>query len=157
MFDPISATMAVGAAVGIGSNLWQGQQQAEELEYNAKLSEREARLSKEKAGYEADKHREAVKKILSTQRALYGASGMDISGSAQLVMEDTAKEGEMDARAILYGGDIDAARKRSEANLYRMRKRATTTASYFGAGSSLLTGGANIYNASPLSVKRMEY
>jgi len=60
-----------------------------------------------------------------------------------LVMEDTAAQGELDALAIRYGGDVNAARNRSAANLSRMQGSTAMTASYFQAGSTLLSGAAS--------------
>jgi hypothetical protein len=60
-------------------------------------------------------------------------------------MEETVKEGEMDAMAIRYGGEVEAARARSAAALARMQGKSEAMGSYAQAGSSLLSGAAKVY------------
>jgi hypothetical protein len=114
-------------------------------DYNAAVAEQGAAAARDKAAYDEAMHREQVRKILSTQRALFGVSGVDMTGSPLLVMEDTAKKSELDALAIRYGGDVAAARERSQANLSRMQGEAVKTSSYYQAGSTLLQGASNTY------------
>ena len=122
-----------------------GNQQAD---YNAAVAEEDAKAAKAKAEYDEKAHRENVRKILATQRALYGKAGLSMEGSPLLVMEDTEKQGELDALAIRYGGDVASARSRSEANLARMTGRNNAYAAkagYIQAGSTLLSGAASAY------------
>ena len=82
---------------------------------------------------------------MSRQRALYGKSGVEIEGSPLLVMEDTAAQGEMDALAIRWGGDVAAARARSEANLMKMQGRTAGRLGAIQAGTTLLSGAGQTY------------
>lgn len=113
-------------------------------EYNASVMEEEALAVEEKTGFDVDRHREDVKRILSAQRAQYGAKGVDLTGSPLLVQLDTARQGELDALAIRYGGDVEAAQRRSKANLIKMGsiKRGTpyVGSSVYGVGQTLLSG-----------------
>ena len=110
---------------------------------NADIQEQNAAAARAKSNYDEQRHRESVQKMLSTQRALYGKSGVDMSGSPLLVMEDTAAQGELDALAIRYGGDVASAQQRSAANLSRMQASDYQTAGYLKAGSSLLSGASD--------------
>ena len=112
---------------------------------SADIAADDARAAQMKARFEEDAHRQRVKKIISSQRALYGASGVSMEGSPLLVMEDTAAQGELDALAIRYGGEIESARKRSESSLLKMRARDIQTAGYISTGSSLLSGASSAY------------
>jgi septal ring-binding cell division protein DamX len=114
---------------------------------NADIQMEAAKAARQKAGYDEQRHRESIQKLLSAQRALYGKSGLEMSGSPLLVMEDTAGEGELDALAIRYGGDVAAARARSGANLSRMQARDVQTAGYFQAGSTLLSGAGSAFGS----------
>lgn len=137
----VAAVAAVASAVvSAAGAIYSGQQQKKAAEYNAAVQEQQAQAIEDKAKYDEEMHRERVRKILSTQRAMYGKSGIDTTGSPLLVMEDTFKQGEVDALAIRYGGDIQSAQARSAANLSRMQGKSLQTASYFQAGSSLLAG-----------------
>lgn len=137
--------LVFSSLVTAGGAIMSGQQQAAASEYNAEVAEQNAVAAKQKAAYEEEAHRQNLKKIMSSQRALYGASGVDIEGSPLLVMEDTAAQGELDALAIRYGGDVAAAQQRSAANLYRMQGRNAKMSGFWNAGSSLLSGASKYY------------
>ena len=132
------------AAAGAGGQIFAADSERRASNYNADVMDQEAFAAKDKAKAEEDAHRESVKRILSTQRALFAKSGVDMSGSPLLVMEDTARQGELDALTIRYGGDVAAARARSQANLMRMQGADKMTAGYIGAGTTLLTGATQM-------------
>jgi len=129
------ATSAAGAA-------YSGIKQSQAADYNADVAENAALAAKDKAQYDEDKHRATVRQIISSQKALYGKSGVDMTGSPLLTLEDTAGQGELDALAIRHGGDVEAARQRSSAALSRMQGRSALVSGFIGAGSSLLTAGS---------------
>lgn len=136
---------AVSAVAGAGGALYAGEQQRKASSYNAAVADQNARAAEDKAAYDEQMHRERIRKILSSQRAEYGQSGVSMdSGSPLLTMEDTAGQGELDALAIRYGGDIQAAQQRSSATLSKMQGKSAQTSSYFQAGSSLLTGAQSM-------------
>ena len=138
------------AAIGAGATVYSADQQRragnQQADYNANVAEEEAKAARAKAEYDEKAHRENVRKILATQRALYGKSGVSMEGSPLMVMEDTQKQGELDALAIRYGGDVASARARSEANVAKMTGRNNAYAAkagYMQAGSTLLSGAAS--------------
>ena len=134
---------AVGTGVSAYSSYAQGQAQEKAADENAQIALANAQAAEDKAKYDEEMHREKVKKLLSAQRALYGASGVDMAGSPLMVQEDTLSQGEMDALAIRKGGSVAAAEQRSMANLYRMQGKAAKTGSYYQAGSTLLSGAGS--------------
>jgi Flp pilus assembly protein TadB len=141
----ISAVVAaVGAGTSAYSSIKQGEAQKEAAEENAKIAEANARAAQEKAAYDEEMHRERVKKILKSQRALYGASGVDMEGTPMIVQADTMEQGELDALAIRRGGDVAAAEQRSMARLYKMQGKSALKQGYYSAGSSLLGSGSSI-------------
>lgn len=139
------ALIGAATAMAAGGAVYAGDQQRKAANMNADIAEQNAIAERNKAAYDENIHRESVRKLLSSQRALYGKSGVDMTGSPLLVMEDTAGQGELDALAIRYGGDIAAAKQRSSANLSRMQGKSAQTASYFQAGSTLLSGASQAY------------
>jgi hypothetical protein len=108
--------------------------------YNQRVAERDAEAAEAKAAYDANIHRDRVRRLISTQRALYGKSGVELTGSPLLVLEDTAAQGELDALAIRHGGSTSAARSRSEGRLAAMEGRAGAIRGAGQAGSTLLSG-----------------
>jgi len=131
-----------GTAVSVVSQAQQGKEQQKWAEYNAAVAERDAQAAKQNAEYEAGIKRKATEKLLGRQRALYGKAGVTLEGSPLLLMSETATEGEMDALMIERGGTLQAQRYQTEATLSRMKGASAKKAGYYGAGSTLLTGGS---------------
>jgi len=162
MFDPVTIALVAAGAVSTYGTLKAGhdakvagENQQTIANYNAQVAEQEGQAAKQKAEYDAKIHADKVRSFLSMQRAEYGKSGIEASaGSPLLVMEDTVKKGKLDELAIKYGGDVAEINKRSEAgglrmggSLYKQAGKNAQTASYYQAGSSLLSSGAKVYGA----------
>jgi hypothetical protein len=138
--DPVSWGFIIAAVVSAGGAVYAGAQEEKAAKKNERIALDAAAAAKEKAAYEEAAHRERVRKLISSQRAAYGKSGVDTTGTPLLVLEDTAKQGELDALAIRYGGDVEEARRKSEASLYKLQGNTAKTSGYIGAGKSLLSG-----------------
>lgn len=135
--------VAIAAAVAsAGGAVYSGVQQKKAAEYNADVAEQSALAAQDKADYDEDMHRQNVRRIISSQRALYGKSGVDMTGSPLLTLENTAGQGELDALAIKHGGAVEASQQRSSATLSRMQGKSAATGSYIQAGSTLLTAAS---------------
>ncbi len=118
-----------------------GQAQKSAYDYNAKVAEGEAGTARAVAAREEEVHRAKLQRMLGTQKALYGAAGVDIaSGSPLLTMMSTAEEGEREAEFIKYGGEVNATEKLNEARANRYYGKQASTAGKIGAGSTFLTG-----------------
>lgn len=143
------------AILTAAAQIYQGQQQRRATNINAdraaEIEEQQAKAIEEKTRQEEALHRASGERLLSTQRALYGKSGVEFTGTPLLVMADTARQIELDARAIKYGGSIQAAQARNAATLSRTQGSSAAknaqTASYFSAGTTLLQGAGQAYGA----------
>ena len=146
MADPASlatigaiASMA-GTAFSAMNQIQQGKDQKKWYEYNAAVAERDAEEARKIAEYEAEQTRKEGQKLLSAQQARYASSGVTFEGSPLLLMEETAKEIELDALMTERTGEVTAQKYTTEAALSRMKGSSANTAGYYGAGSTLLTG-----------------
>jgi hypothetical protein len=137
-----AAIYYIGMAIVAAGTVYSGIQQKKAADYNAKVLDNQAHATAQKAKYDEALHRERVRKILSRQRAVIGKSGVELAGSSLLALEDTAKQGEMDALAIRHGGSVQEARARSASQLEKIQGRTALTGSVIGATGSLLTGAA---------------
>lgn len=147
MCDLLTGMMILGGAsslVSAGGALKAGSDEETAGDYNAAVARQSAVATEEKTAFEVEAHREKVRKLLSSQRAAFAVAGVDMEGSPLLVLEDTAAQGELDAKAIQYSGDVEASQKRSQAELYELQGKNAKTSSYWKAGSSLLSGGGTI-------------
>lgn len=105
--------LAAAGVQAVGS-IAQGAQARQASQYNAQVYENEAAYQRQLAAIEDRQARRDAEKALSTQRAKWLASGVDISeGSPLLALETSAANAEYDALVIRYGGETRA--KSSEA------------------------------------------
>lgn len=140
----IMASMAVATAVTAYGQYQAGKAQEAAYNYNAQVQEQNAKVAQQKAAYEADKQAQRIRRLNATQRAAYAASGINLSGSALDLMEDSTTQGEMDRLAILYGGDVEAANARNEATLSRFQGKAAAAAGTSAAFGTLLGGASTV-------------
>ena len=134
-------TSLVGTGLSAFGQYRAGQAQKSAYDYNARVAESEAGVAKEGAAREEEIHRLKLKRMLGTQRALYGAAGVDItSGSPLLTMMSTAEEGEREAEFIKYGGEVEATRALNEGKMQRFYGKQASKTGKIGAGSTFFTG-----------------
>lgn len=139
----IVATVAAAGMSAYGQ-YQQGQAQSQALKYNATVAENQAIAARQQAAYLADREREQTRRVLSRQRALYGTAGVDVGvGSPLMVMADSARQGELNAQAVLAGGAARAQGYQAQAQLDRYMAGQARSAGQIGAGVSLLSGLAS--------------
>ena len=141
-FGP-EVTMALSvlstAASALGS-VRQGQAARQAGDYNAAIQRNQAIAAQQKAEFDADRERQRAASQRAAARAGFAKGGVAIEGTPLLVLSQDAEQAELDAQAIIYGGDVSAAGFRSQAELTGMEGRAAEQASFSEAGSTLLTG-----------------
>ena len=133
----------------------QADYQAKVAANNAATAEMEAKFAEQQGERNAEAQRRKTAIMIGSQRARMGASGAVVdSGSFLDLTLDTAKQGELDAMALLNEGKMQAWRSRvqgsnlmAQSNLYKSSK----TNPYLAAGGTLLSGagqaGMNYYYA----------
>lgn len=139
--DPVTAIMLVGTAIaGIGA-IQQGQDAKNASEYNAAVAEQGAVASRQQAAANAAAAERESRKRLGAMEASYGASGVNLSeGSPLEILQQSARDAEMDRLNIIYGGEVRAGGYSNTATLDRYRGEAAETSGYLRAGSELLGG-----------------
>ena len=84
----IAAVTAVASATGA---VIQADSSRKQANYNADVAEQNAVAVKKQTDVQEKIHRENVRKILATQRALYGKSGLSMTGSPLPIPSDLRK------------------------------------------------------------------
>jgi hypothetical protein len=143
-FVIIAALSSMFSAVAAVSS---GQQARRMGEYNALLAERQAEEKRQQAEYQANRQREQGEALRARQRLLFGVAGVTPAGTPTDLMADTAKQLEIDALAIEYGGESAGKSLELQANLRRMQGAASENAGWWNAGKSLLSGATTIAGA----------
>lgn len=133
---------AIGTGIGAYAQAQAGEAADKAAKFNAKVAQNQATEAQMRAGFEAGQVRRRNLIRSGDQRAAYAKSGVDISGSANDVINDTGIQGELAALATLYGGASQAQNLRAQAQLDIFSGQQAQTAGWLGGGTTLLTGGA---------------
>jgi hypothetical protein len=143
------AVMAgVGQVTQILSAFHEGEAQGQAADYNAQAATQNAEQTRLQAKEEERRARIAGRKHLGSMRAGYGASGVQMDGSALDVLEESARNVELDALTIRHAGEVRARGFENEAVLERMRgKNARKGGMLKAAGILFSAGGKAIASA----------
>lgn len=132
--------MAVAAAAMSAMGSIQAGQQASAIgSYNNAVEDQRAQIAKEQAGAQAAMDESNNRRKLGEAAAAYGAAGVDMTGTPLAVMSDQATQGELTRRLDLYRGNLTATSDIQQGQLDEAQGNAQKTASYFTAGSTLLS------------------
>ncbi|MHC4121929.1 MAG: virion core protein, T7 gp14 family [Planctomycetota bacterium] len=117
--------------------------------YNAKVAQREAEAERQAAAFESAQHKRTAKALLSRQRAMIGASGVEMEGSPLLVAEDTAAELAKEAVNLRLTGQrrVQAYKSQSILDVSKASAAKAAAAGYgraavTSAGATILQGAA---------------
>lgn len=140
--------MGVGSAMSAIGALQQGQSAKSAATYNVQIATQNAAIARQNA---ADKAHQADRETylrLGSIRAQQGASGGNSGeGSVLDVIGDVAAQSELERQNIIYHGELQARGFENSATLDTYTGETQQRASYWKAGSELLSGGYNYTNA----------
>lgn len=145
MWAPIAmaAMQAVGALISGISQHQAAKGQAAYANANAKLAEQQSES-------QAQAIREKARRLSGQNRALIGASGVDLAGSFLDSLQDSDINAELDAQTALWNGKIESMNARGQASAAKRAGTSALIGGFFGAGSSAMSGASNWYQASAL-------
>lgn len=154
---------AAGAMASANAAKGQAEAQAKAAEYqqqvqmrNQQIADQNRIVALQQGEIDAEDQRRENRRMLSSIRTAYGASGLQMAGSPLDVLEDSAAEGELDAQRKQFEGRVrgresalqmleagdQAVLSGLEASAARARAKSAMTIGYLNAGASLL-GGAS--------------
>src|SRR5258705_515288 len=141
----IAAVVAtvVAAAVSAYGAYESGQQQEAQAKYQSKIAKNQAAATQNAAQVAEQNRREQDRRIMAEQRALVGGSGLSTEGAPLFVMLDSAKEAELDAIRLRYGGSLQTGGFLDQAKLFEYQGGQAARAGEITAGTTLLTGAAS--------------
>lgn len=94
--------------------------QAQQMEYNQRLEEREASRIEQETAENARRQREASEQLKAQQRALLGKSGAAMtSGSPLAILGQTAEDEEQKIQDVHYSGYQAAQQHRNQASMFK--------------------------------------
>jgi len=142
------ATIAAGQVYSGMAASAEGKGESRLAKYNAQVQEREAQAIEQRGKREGIMQAKEAERRMSTLAARLGTSGVvTTEGSPLAILAEQATESEQDNLMIGYNAQLEASRARAQARadiyegkLAKQRGRNKATASYIGAGGTLLTG-----------------
>ena len=137
--------MAAGATVSAGAAVYSGMQQKRAADYNAKMSEQNAKAIDVQTREAIRRQREQNRAILSAQRASALTSGVAETGSTLLVAMDNARNLERNVTDIATQGNAQQYAALNQATLSRMQGSAAMTSGLLQGTGTLLSGAGQAY------------
>src|SRR5262245_21982801 len=109
---------AISAALTYEAARVQAQNTQKVAQYNAEVATNQAISEQNRTKFMAEQQRQATRRQLARQRALYGTAGVEENfGSPLMVQADSAMQGELDAQIIKSGGQARASAFQAQAGL----------------------------------------
>ena len=133
-------TAAGGTVMAAQGQRQQAKQQAKWMEYNAAVSEAQAKSERRAGAQQSALERERSQQMLARKRALYAKAGVGLQGSPLVSMMDDAINIETDARLTSLGARERGMFLEADAGLSRAQASATKKAGKTAMMSTLLGG-----------------
>ena len=139
--------MAAGATVSAGAAVYSGIQQKKAADYNAKMSEQNAKAIDVQTREAIRRQRAQNRAILSAQRASALTSGVAETGSTLLVAMENARNLERNVTDIATQGNAQRYAAMNQATLSRFQGNAAMTSGILEGTGTLLSGAGQAYKA----------
>lgn len=123
-----------------------GYQKGAAAKANAKLADMAAATVTDQAGVDEGRARRERSKLVGSQIAASGASGVTLDGSSASIIDD-AVQSEMDALTIRYKGQVQATGYRNEARQLRLAGSQAIAGGYVQGAGSFLKGAERTIGA----------
>ncbi len=104
----VLAAAVAGAGMQAYGSWQEGNAARGTADYQATIQRQNAALRRKQVASDEDKHRREMRQRIGMQRAAEAESGFAFEGSALDLLEQTVRNGEMDALNIRYSGALDA-------------------------------------------------
>jgi len=142
---PAVIATAASAAVTAAGAVYSGIQQKRAADYNAKMSEQNAKAIDVQTREAIRRQREQNRAILSAQRASALTSGVAETGSTLLVAMENARNLERNVTDIATQGNAQRYAAMNQATLSRFQGNAAMTSGILEGTGTLLSGAGRAY------------
>lgn len=146
MCTGLEIALLAGTAISAGTAIYQGQKQQKIVNAQAQQAVNDAAYTKDEYQQKADKIRREGKTQVGETNAALAASGVKLGTGTPLELTKTIQQrSEQDALAAIVSGTRAVSAGNEQAGIYSASGRASSTAGYLKAGSTVL-GAAIDYN-----------
>lgn len=141
----------IGGIVSVVGSIKEGQAKAEQATFEQQQANQNAILARQQASEEERRFRMSAGREQGQQRADVGASGVTTEGSIGDVLEQNARNMELDALTIRHQGEIKAQGYQNEATAAGMRKSNAQTGAVLSAAGTLFGTAERVVDKLPKS------
>lgn len=134
--DPLTLAAIAGKALTAGGTLYAGIEQGRSLKASAKAKKREAEAVREEGLWDQIQFNEETRRLLSTQRALFGEAGVRLEGAPADLMVRTNTERVMERMQRAKNTAYEVSSLRLDARELEKSAKAAKTGGILGAFSS---------------------
>ena len=139
---------AIGTLASAGAQYQSAQYGKAMATQNAKLAEQQGLASLQQGRLEQERIARRARQIQGQQRAMYGASGVDISSGSPLEIQASTEYMAAQDKALVrynaelkkWGFDVESANYKAQASQYGNMGKSALVGGLLGAGSTILTG-----------------
>jgi hypothetical protein len=135
----------IGSGISAAGQIAEGKQNAADAETNRRISMAQAQDALLRGTLEEQRYRRTIAMVAGAQKAHFGSRNVTMSGSALDALADTGQIGGEDIQTIRANAARQAWGYRNQANESSRWGQNQLNNSYAGAGSTLLTAGAQAY------------
>lgn len=136
---------ATAAGIGAYSSIQQGKAAEAAAKHQSRLEQLQAEENRNKANFEARQTRIESRRIAAINQTSLAKNGViSTTGSPLLVMRESARNSELDARMISREGMTAYQSGMAGASITAAQGKAAKRAGYWNAGTTLLTGGSRL-------------
>ncbi len=128
--------MGIGTALAVGGQLFSGVTSFLAGEAEAKAIEVQAEIAREESEEEARRLGKQFDRLIATQNVMFLKSGVTLSGSPLLILEETREEKEEQVEAQIRRGEAQFQLGLGEASRVSAFGRSSLIGSIFGAASA---------------------
>src|SRR5438445_8953290 len=134
----------IGLGISAYATVESAQQAQDAANANRKRLRQEAELQQQAADVSQAQFRYRLRRTQGTAAAMIGASGVEAEGSPLLSMVENARQGELQARLIDYGGKSRSYAAFADASAAAFEGRQRAQASYYSGAATTLTGASTL-------------
>jgi hypothetical protein len=133
-----AAVAVAGAVVSAYGTYRSSQAAASSAEYNAQMARYEGEYAQKQAQFQEQQHRRNVARFIGEQRVAGARAGSTGAGSDVTPFLETAKQAEVEAALIRYGGSLDTWSSEAQRNLLKAQAGEYRVAGYLQGGGTIL-------------------
>lgn len=142
--DPLTAMMMIGTGVKMFGAVKDGEEEGRRMDESDRQKQRLVDVERRNNTFETARERDKARKLTSRQLATFAENGIQIDGSAQDVIEDSAREAGSDIAMMNQNSYARRQNMTFEGSRFRAAGKNARKKGKFRAFAKLIDGGTKL-------------